>query len=137
MTACVADVWYRYHPTAISGTTHPLRAVPTHRYDGTIGAIFSHESFDILPHNIFWPEIISEFGFTVKIDENIFNFDSSKKICVYFHSGTHVLTFYKKGRTDLSVVRTLNVMAQNYNSKFVDKRITYNLDALIDERETH
>ena len=77
-------------------------------------------------------EIISEFGFTVKIDENKFNFDSSKKICVYFHSGTHVLTFYKKGRTDLSVVRTLNVMTQNYNSKFVDKRITYNLDALID-----
>ena len=37
----VADVWYRYHPTAISGTTHPLRAVPFDRYNGTIGAIFS------------------------------------------------------------------------------------------------
>lgn len=34
-------VWYRYHPTTMGGTTNPLRAVPTHRYDGTIGAIFS------------------------------------------------------------------------------------------------
>lgn len=30
----------RDHPTAISGITHPLRAVPSERYNGIIGAIF-------------------------------------------------------------------------------------------------
>ena len=41
MTACIADIWYRYHRTDMSGTTAPLRAVPYDRYNGTIGAIFS------------------------------------------------------------------------------------------------
>ena len=31
----------------MSGTTLPLRAVPTRRYNGTIGAIFSHYSTKI------------------------------------------------------------------------------------------
>ena len=55
MTACVAEVWYRYHPTDISGTTHPLRAVPSDRYNGTIGAIFSDGTGEVylgLPEGI-------------------------------------------------------------------------------------
>ena len=38
----VAEDWYRYHRSDIGGTIKVLRAVPTHRYDGTIGAIFSY-----------------------------------------------------------------------------------------------
>lgn len=77
-------------------------------------------------------EIISKNGFSVKIDDNIFNFDASKTICMYFHTGSHVLTFYKKERNDLSIVRTLSVNAKSSNSKFLDKHIKYNLDALVD-----
>lgn len=77
-------------------------------------------------------EIISMNGFSVKIDDNIFNFDAGKKICMYFHTGSHVLTFCKKGKSDLSIVRTLTVTAKSSNSKFLDKHIKYNLDALVD-----
>ena len=58
LTACVAVIWYRYHQTDTSGTRPPLRAVPTNRYDGTIGAIFSHRKkatmMLLFPNEIFY-----------------------------------------------------------------------------------